>query len=249
MRDTRGIIIEDLCLIYPGSPRFAIKDLSLSIAQGAVFGLLGPNGAGKSSLIAMLCGLIRPTSGLIHFRDSGDLISPELVKGHLGFVPQEYAFYPELTAAQNLHYFGAMSNMSRARISLRQNELFTVLGLNDVRNKKVETFSGGMKRRLNLVIGIVHQPKFLFLDEPTVGVDVQSKEAIINYLKKIKDEGTTIVYTSHHLTEAQDICDHIAMLDHGVLVANGPTDELLSRHKSRNLQSLFIDLTGTAYRD
>jgi ABC-2 type transport system ATP-binding protein len=170
-------------------------------------------------------------------------------KSRIGFVPQEYAFYQELTPRQNLDYFGAMYNLSKDTLTQRREHLLEVLGLQKAADKKVGTFSGGMKRRVNLAIGIIHQPDILFLDEPTVGVDVQSRNAIIRYLQNINQTGTTIIYTSHHMAEAEEFCKHIALIDHGKLMAAGELDSLKKQHSVASLQSLFINLTGEAYRD
>ncbi|PWJ58515.1 ABC-2 type transport system ATP-binding protein [Dyadobacter jejuensis] len=244
-----GIELADICKLYPKSDTFSLKDLSLSIPQGIVYGLLGPNGAGKTTLISILCGIIPATTGSIRYFDQGQPISEIERRQVIGFVPQDFAFYEELTAKQNLDYFGAMYNIPAAYLGPRRDELLEVLGLSTVAHKAVSTFSGGMKRRLNLAIGIIHRPQYLFLDEPTVGVDVQSKEAIVRYLKTLKQGGATIIYTSHHLAEAEEICDRIALIDHGRLVVEGTTGGLLENHEAPNLQALFLQLTGAAFRD
>jgi ABC-2 type transport system ATP-binding protein len=170
-------------------------------------------------------------------------------KSRVGFVPQEYAFYQELTARQNLDYFGAMYNLSKSELHERREHLLDVLGLTKAADKKVGTYSGGMKRRINLAIGIIHQPAILFLDEPTVGVDVQSRNAIIRYLQQINETGTTIIYTSHHMAEAEEFCKHIALIDNGRVIAAGELLKLKTRNAVPSLQALFIKLTGEQYRD
>jgi ABC-2 type transport system ATP-binding protein len=234
---------------YKSAQENSLSDVSLNIETADIFGLLGPNGAGKTTLISILCGIIPPSSGEINFYQNGTLISDQQRKSVIGFVPQEYAFYQELTPRQNLDYFGAMYNLSKTELGTRRENLLDILGLTKFGDKKVGTFSGGMKRRVNLAIGIIHKPNILFLDEPTVGVDVQSRNAIIRYLRHINDAGTTIIYTSHHMSEAEEFCKHIALIDHGKVIANGEMGNLKAKHNVSSLQSLFINLTGEEYRD
>ena len=243
------IQIENITKRYRSAQEDSLSQVSLQINQADVFGLLGPNGAGKTTLISILCGIISPSQGYVHYYINGKEITEKQRRSQIGFVPQEYAFYQELTAKQNLEYFGAMYNISRQDLSLRTHELLTELGLGKVADKEVSTFSGGMKRRVNLAIGLIHKPAILFLDEPTVGVDVQSRNAIIKYLEKINSTGTTIVYTSHHMSEAEEFCNRIALIDHGRVVTEGELSDLLTENNATSLQSLFIKLTGEAYRD
>lgn len=249
MSELVSIAIESVSKQYKPGGEYRLKDVSLDIIQGDVFGLLGPNGAGKTTLISILCGLLQPTKGEVYYYNDGDEIPSRQLKSRIGFVPQEYAFYPELTPLQNLAYFGAMYNLSATQVKQRSNELLSVLGLLKVANESVSTFSGGMKRRVNLAIGIIHQPSILFLDEPTVGVDVQSKHAIIRFLEELNAQGTTIIYTSHHLTEAAEFCTRIALIDNGRVIASDRLPALLATHQHTDLQALFIALTGEEYRD
>ncbi|CAG4994866.1 Linearmycin resistance ATP-binding protein LnrL [Dyadobacter sp. CECT 9275] len=243
------IEISNISKRYKSSQEYSLRDVSLTINQSDVFGLLGPNGAGKTTLISILCGIIPPTSGEVKYFKDQYLISPEDRKRMIGFVPQEYAFYQELTPRQNLDYFGAMYDIPRHELRARREHLLNVLGLSKAADKKVETFSGGMKRRVNLAIGIIHEPSVLFLDEPTVGVDVQSKNAIIRYLTFLNESGTTIIYTSHHLSEAEEFCNRIALIDNGNVMADGEIADLMMQNETVNLQALFIKLTGEEYRD
>lgn len=229
---------------------FSLNKVSLNINEGQIFGLLGPNGAGKTTLISMLCGLIKPTSG--HFTIDGLDYQHHAskIKKIIGVVPQEYALYPTLTARENLHYFGSMYSLKGADLKDKVIEALDLLGLLKFADKQVQTFSGGMKRRVNLIAGILHNPKVLFLDEPTVGVDVHSKTAIIDYLKVLNQNGTTIIYTSHHLAEAEDFCTQIAILDQGQIYAqNTPSALIEATKEARNLEDVFISLTGKALRD
>lgn len=244
------IKIESLSKKYKDADQYSLNDVSLNINGGEIFGLLGPNGAGKTTLISMLCGLVKPTSG--HFTIDGLDYQhhSSKIKKIIGVVPQEYALYPTLTARENLHYFGSMYGLKGSDLKDKVIETLDLLGLLKFADKRVETFSGGMKRRVNLIAGILHKPKVLFLDEPTVGVDVQSKNAIIDYLKVLNENGTTIIYTSHHLAEAEDFCTNIAILDRGRIYAKGTPSTLInSVEEARNLEDVFISLTGKDLRD
>ncbi|EKT4509319.1 ABC transporter ATP-binding protein [Flavobacterium psychrophilum] len=229
---------------------YSLSDFTLSIYEGQIFGLLGPNGAGKTTLISMLCGLVKPTSGGFSIDDLTYAKNSSEIKKIIGVVPQEYALYPTLTARENLLYFGSMYSLKGNDLKEKVIESLDLLGLLKFADKRIETFSGGMKRRINLIAGILHNPKVLFLDEPTVGVDVQSKNAIIDYLKKLNKNGTTIIYTSHHLSEAQDFCTDIAIVDRGKIYAEGtPNNLIASTANARNLEDVFIALTGKELRD
>nr|WP_315223899.1 ABC transporter ATP-binding protein [uncultured Flavobacterium sp.] len=244
------IKIESLSKKYKNADLYSLNAISLEINEGQIFGLLGPNGAGKTTLISMLCGLVKPTSG--HFTIYGLNYAQNAlkIKKIIGVVPQEYALYPTLTARENLHYFGSMYGLKGSHLKDKVIETLDLLGLLKFADKRIETFSGGMKRRVNLIAGILHNPKILFLDEPTVGVDVQSKNAIIEYLKLLNQNGTTIIYTSHHLGEAEDFCTNIAILDRGKIYAQGtPSSLIASTEEARNLEDVFISLTGKEFRD
>ena len=244
------IQIQSLSKKYKEADAFSLNDLTLTINEGQIFGLLGPNGAGKTTLISMLCGLIKPTSGSFTINNLMYADNALEIKKNIGVVPQEYALYPTLTAKENLLYFGSMYGLKGKILHQKVNESLDFLGLLKFADKRVETFSGGMKRRVNLIAGILHNPKVLFLDEPTVGVDVQSKNAIIDYLKQLNNSGTTIIYTSHHLSEAQDFCTDIAIIDRGTIYAQGtPTDLISQTPNARNLEDVFIALTGKELRD
>ncbi len=244
-----GIAIDQVSYRYQNEVDQALKSVQLSVLPGDIFGLLGPNGAGKTTLMSIMVGILKPDGGSVSYYDGKRLPGRKEIREMIGYVPQDYAFYPELTPLQNLAYFGAMYNMSASRIRKRSGELLDVLGLSNVAGKKVSAFSGGMKRRVNLAIGILHGPRVIFLDEPTVGVDVQSKYAIVNFLKELNQSGVTIVYTSHHLAEAEELCNRIAMIDHGKVIAFDHISSLLKTNNSKDLQSLFLSLTGVSYRD
>lgn len=244
-----AVRIQNLGFTYPGQSNLCFSHLNLEVEAGARFGLFGPNGAGKTTLMNCMTGLLLFKEGRIELL--GNEVSPQNknIRKLFGFVPQDYAFYQELSPAENLEYFGALSGLTKKESDSRTDELLEVLGLMDVKNKPVERFSGGMKRRVNLAIGVIQHPKILFLDEPTVGVDVQTRQAIISYLKELNENGTTLIYTSHQLNEAEDLCNTIALIDQGKIIARNSLQELLDEHKQEGLEGLFINLTGKAYRD
>lgn len=244
------IQIDKLYKKYKNADFFSVEDLSLQIASGEIYGLLGPNGAGKTTLISMLCGLINPTSGTFSIDGLTFSKNSKEIKKFIGVVPQEYALYPTLTAHENLVYFGSMYGLRGEDLKKTIHILLERLGLLKFANQKIETFSGGMKRRINLIAGLMHQPKVLFLDEPTVGVDVQSRNVIIEFLKEINAAGTTIIYTSHHLVEAEDLCTKISIIDQGKIFASGTPDELVKQtFGARNLEDVFLAVTGKQLRD
>lgn len=244
------ITIQQLSKQYKGAEAYSVLDLDLSIAEGEIFGLLGPNGAGKTTLISMLCSLIKPTSGYFTIDGLTYKSNKNQLKKNIGIVPQEYALYNSLTAFENLMYFGSMYGLKGKELKTKIENALIELGLEKFSNKKIETFSGGMKRRVNLIASILHNPKVLFLDEPTVGVDVQSKNVIIQHLKELNSNGTTIIYTSHHLNEAEQFCSRVAIIDHGTIITQGKPSSLIKSHpNAHNLEDVFIALTGKALRD
>ena len=224
-------------------------DLSLEIEEGERFGLFGPNGAGKTTLMNLMTGLLSFKEGSIELLGHSIKTKDKNVNKLFGFVPQDLSFYPELTPAENLEFFGAWCCLTSNQIQKRSAELFEILHLTAVKNKPVHKFSGGMKRKVNLAIGVVHEPRVLFLDEPTVGVDVQTRREIIDYLRRLNERGTTLVYTSHQLNEAEALCNKIALIDEGKIIAFDSLDNLLAKYQQDDLESLFIHLTGKAYKD
>lgn len=242
--------IQKLSKKYKGADYFSVSNLDLDILKGEVFGVLGPNGAGKTTLISMLCSLIKPTSGTFTINNLDYTNNKKELKQLIGIVPQEYALYPSLTAYENLSYFGSMYGLQGKVLKESIHLYLEKMGLLEFANKKIEIFSGGMKRRINLIASVLHQPKILFLDEPTVGVDVQSKNVIIDHLKQLNKEGTTIVYTSHHLNEAEHFCSRVAIIDNGKIILKGTPKELISSNeKAHNLEDVFIRYTGKELRD
>ena len=224
----------------------AVDGVSLHAAQGEVIGLLGPNGAGKTTTIGMLAGLIAPDQGEV--RIAGQLIKGDTspVKRQLGLVPQELALFDELTAAANLDLFGALYGLSGNHLKKERQRVFELVGLTDRANDKTASFSGGMKRRLNLAAALMHDPQVILLDEPTVGVDPQSRNAIFDNLESLKAAGKTLLYTTHYMEEAARLCDRIAIVDHGKVVANDTLQGLLRLAPVANF--LVIDLANDAFQ-
>ena len=235
---------------YAGADYPAIDRLDLDIDGEGVFGVLGPNGAGKTTLISILTGLCAPTSGSYFILGSHHGVRGSALKRKIGIVPQEYALYPELTARENLNFFGSAYGMSANQIkeslALRMEEM----GLSEFADRKIKHFSGGMKRRVNLIAGLLHTPQILFLDEPTVGVDVQSRVAILKMIRTLSAAGMGIIYSSHHLDEAEELCDNVMILDHGRSLCSGsPRDLIAGKDGIDSLEGLFLSLTGNALRD
>jgi ABC-2 type transport system ATP-binding protein len=249
LRTSLAIDVENMGFRYPGNSDMSFSKLNLKIAKGERFGLFGPNGAGKTTLISLMTGLLSVNDG--HIKLFGQEVGRQnnQVNKLFGFVPQDFSFYQELSPVENLEFFGAWSGLNKQTIKKRTDDLLNILGLEEVRNKQVQKFSGGMKRRINLAIGVIHNPKILFLDEPTVGVDVQTRHAIINYLLDLNKNGTTLVYTSHQLSEAEGLCEQVALIDDGKIIAHDNLDKLLRDYKQDSLEHLFLNLTGKDYRN
>ncbi|MGH2461288.1 MAG: ABC transporter ATP-binding protein [Chloroflexota bacterium] len=235
--------------------RTAVDDLSFEIGRGEIFGLLGPNGAGKSTTVNLLSTYLAPDRGEITI-DGRSILAGLDVKRQIGVVPQEIALYDDLTALENLDFFARIYDLPRGERPARIREVLEQVGLADRAREPIRGFSGGMKRRLNLALGILHRPAFLMLDEPTVGVDPQSREKIFDIIHELQRAGTTLLYTTHYLEEAEQLCDRIAIMDGGRIVALGTLEELLRLRveeivttRPRGLEQLFIQLTGKRLRD
>ena len=243
-----AVAIHNLSFHYKGQDAL-INNLSLSIEEGERFGIFGPNGAGKTTLMNLITGLLKYQQGSVKILGYEVKNNRKEVNRLIGLVPQDFSFYEELSAEENMQFFGAWYGMEDSLIKKRTAELLAIMGLAQFSKKPVKTFSGGMKRRVNLAIGVMHQPKILFLDEPTVGVDVQSRNAIISFLKEINNTGTTLVYTSHQLAEAEDLCNTVALYDQGTIIVKDQLSNLLQQHGHNGLEGLFLELTGRSYRD
>ena len=218
------IRVEDLYRSY-GSLR-AVDGISFEVPEGELFGFLGPNGAGKTTTLSMISGLLRPDRGQVSIADIDVWQSPKQAKQLLGMVPQDIALYEELTARENLMFWGSLFHLSRSQLKTNMALWLDRVGLTDRANESVSKFSGGMKRRLNLAVGLVHNPKVVLLDEPTVGIDPQARKNILDIIREIAKEGTTILFTTHHLEEAEALCDRIAIMDHGRILETGSVEEL-----------------------
>ena len=205
----------------------AVDDVSFSVRRGECFGLLGPNGAGKTTILSMVASLLRPDSGTITVDGVDAAADPLRVRRLLGLVPQDLALYEDLTAAENLAFFGGLYGLRGAALGRRVKAALDVARLADRAADRVKTFSGGMKRRLNFAIGIVHEPRVILLDEPTVGVDPQSRNHLFDMAIELKGRGVTIVYTTHYMEEAERLCDRVGIVDRGRVVAVGTRDELV----------------------
>lgn len=223
----------------------AVNGVSLHATKGETIGLLGPNGAGKTTLIGMLAGLIEPDSGEV--RIAGETIQGDTspLKLQLGLVPQELALFEEMTASANLDLFGALYGLSGTRLNRERGRVLELVGLSDRAKDKCGTFSGGMKRRLNLAAALMHDPQVILLDEPTVGVDPQSRNAIFDNLESLKAAGKTLLYTTHYMEEAARLCDRIAIVDHGKVVADDTLSGLLRMAPVSNF--IVIDLVSDSF--
>src|SRR5215510_12883840 len=204
----------------------AVNGISFDIKEGEIFSLLGPNGAGKTTTISMLSTLYTPTSGDATIGGHSITKDPMAVKRLIGVVPQELALYEDLSARENLLFWGQMYGLSGKSLDSRVDEVLEQIGLTDKAKNKVKTYSGGMKRRVNIGVGLIHKPRLLFMDEPTVGIDPQSRRAILDTVKDLNRQGMTIFYTTHYMEEAQELSDRVGVIDHGELIALGTQKEL-----------------------
>ena len=213
-----------------GEKFFAVNDVNLDIRRGEIFSLLGPNGAGKTTTISMISGLLTPTRGDATIGGYSITKQPLEAKRLLGVVPQEIALYMQLSARQNLEFFGKMYGLGGAELKRRTDEVLDFIDLKDRQNDRVENFSGGMKRRVNIGIGLLHKPQLIYMDEPTVGIDPQNRRRILDTVERLRREmGMTVLYTSHLMEEVQEISDRVAIIDHGEVIANGTVGELIRK--------------------
>ncbi len=204
----------------------AVKNVSFTIEDGEIFSLLGPNGAGKTTTISILSTLFAPTSGGATIGGFSVTQDPMAVRKLIGVVPQDLALYEELSARENLSFWGQMYNLSGSALKMRIDEVLEQIGLVDKANQRVGTYSGGMKRRVNIGVGLLHKPRLLFMDEPTVGIDPQSRRSILDTVKSLNEQGMTVLYTTHYMEEAQELSDRVGIIDHGELIALGTQEEL-----------------------
>ncbi len=219
----------------------AVKGLSFTVEKGESFGLLGPNGAGKSTAINMITGLFPPTSGEIRLRDIDIVRRPKQAQKTIGVVPQEIALYQEMSAKENLKFWGRMYNLSGKKLEISVDGVLEMIGLTDRARDKVADFSGGMKRRVNIGAAILHQPELLIMDEPTVGIDPQSRNHILETVKRLNHEGMTIIYTSHYMEEVEYLCERVGIIDHGQVIAIGTLRDLRESIGDRSRIMIMLD--------
>ena len=223
----------------------ALKGISFDIKQGEFFGLLGPNGAGKTTTISIMSTILEPDEGDVMIAGFNLKDNPKKCKKIIGVVPQEIALYNDLSAYNNLIFWGGLYNIPQSDLKSRINETLKIFGLFDRRNDKVKTYSGGMKRRINIASALLHKPKIVFMDEPTVGIDPQSRNLIFEVIEKLHKEGMTIVYTTHYMEEAERFCDRIGIIDNGQIITQGTFEEL----KSSNLMKETIIVSSSNISD
>lgn len=209
--------------------REVVRGVTFSVNKGESFGLLGPNGAGKSTTISMICGLIASSSGDVTIGGVSIKQNPMEVKRKIGVVPQDIALYPTISARENLYFWGRMYGLSRGEAKKRTEEVLEIVGLQDRAKEKIENYSGGMKRRINIGAALMHKPELLIMDEPTVGIDPQSRNHILETVKKLNQEGMTVIYTSHYMEEVEYLCERIAIVDQGLVIASGTKADLCNR--------------------
>lgn len=227
----------------------AVEDLGLRISAGEIFGLLGPNGAGKSTTINISCGLLKPTRGKVLVGGFDVHSESAKVRTIIGVCPQEPAIFGTLTGRENVDLFGNLHGMPKGLLKQRENELLDRIGLSDAADRRAGKYSGGMSRRLSLVMALIQDPKIAFLDEPTTALDPQARHAIWEFIKELKDKGKTVVLTTHYIEEAEALCDRVGIIDHGNLIALDTPEQLIEQNGGKNLEDVFIGLTGRKIRE
>jgi len=223
----------------------AVDGISFSIKKGEIFGLLGPNGAGKTTIINILCGLIEQTEGEAFV--GGYCVKEELqdIKEIIGVCPQQAAIYPYLNAKENIEFFGKLHLMDKEEINRRSDRFLDLLGLSKAKGKKAKNYSGGMMRQLNLIVALISDPPILFLDEPTVGMDPRVRRKTWEFINSLKKTNKTVILTTHYIEEAEALCDRVAIIEYGKLIAIGSPRELIAKYKAEDLEDVFMKITGT----
>ncbi len=251
MQNNRAAIaVSALRKRYPGNGEDTLRGIELLIEETAFYGILGPNAAGKTTLISVLCGLLKYDSGSALVAGQEIANAGQQLRKHIGLVPQEIALYSKLTVRENILYFSRMHGIFGEKGKAIVDGLLDKLQLTPHAWKRIERCSGGIKRRANIAAGMVHSPQILILDEPTVGVDAQSRNLIFDYLRELNAEGTIIIYTTHYIDEAQALCTQVSILDDGKIVESGSPDELIAKHAGcADLGDVFLKITGKALRE
>jgi len=226
----------------------ALSNFSLSLHKGEVLGLLGPNGAGKTTLISILSGTVKDFTGTVSFKNQ-DLFSNRQLKNYIGIVPQDMAFYEDLSATDNLLFWGGLYEVSYPELKKRVHDILETVELSARAKEPISRFSGGMKRRLNIAIGLIHKPELLLLDEPTVGIDVQAKVNILDIIKNVGAAGTSVIFTTHQLAEVEQTCSRIAIMDKGVVLAQGTMDELIKIVGEKEIVDVDGDFTADRFSE
>lgn len=246
--NSNSIEVKDLKKYFIGKKRFndvkAVDGISFEVKKGELFGLLGPNGAGKTTTINMLCGLLKPTEGTAIVGGYDVRKNLNEIKELISVCPQEAAVFPFLTGIENIEYFGNLHLMSKEKINERAEKLLKLLGLFEASTRKAKAYSGGMKRQLNLIVALINEPNILFLDEATVGMDPRVRRKTWEFIGSIKDENRTIILTTHYIEEAEALCDRVAIIDYGKLVALDSPKKLMEEHDAKNLEEVFLKITG-----
>jgi ABC-2 type transport system ATP-binding protein len=241
-----AISIDNVMKNYNGAERPAVNGLSLKIQTGEIYGLLGPNGAGKSTTVMMICGLLLPDSGSIKVFDINPATNGSVARSKIGVATQEIALFPSLTAMENLNYLTRIYGHKPDKSKIEG--LIDRFGLKSKAHKQVTSYSGGMKRRLNLIASVLHDPELLILDEPTAGVDVQSRSMIVEYLQEMNKLGMTIIYSSHILEEAERLCHRVGIISEGKLLEEGTTQDLIKKFNADSLESVFLSVSGKSIK-
>lgn len=247
LKDNSGIVIKNLVKKFEDI--VAVDNLDLEIEQGELFALLGPNGAGKTTTIKILCGLLQPTSGSASIGGYNALKEVDKIRPLIGFCPQETATFNFLTGKENLELFGNLYGMSKEDLKANVDILLEKLFLMDHADRRVQKYSGGLMRRISLAMALVHDPEIAFLDEPTVAMDPQSRHAVWDFIRELKQQNKTIVLTTHYMEEAEELSDRVGIIDNGKLIELGAPEELNEKHETKNLEELFIKITGKGIRE
>lgn len=227
----------------------AVDDLTFTVAEGEIFGLLGPNGAGKSTTINILTGLLEPTSGSAKVGGFDIINEGKKVREIIGLCPQETSYFKYLTGRENIELFGNLHGMSKETLKNRTNMLIEKIGLIENADRKAGQYSGGMVRRVNLAMALIHDPEIAFLDEPTVAMDPQSRIATWDFIEELKKNGKTVILTTHYIEEAEALADRVGIIDHGKLIALDTPKGLMDKHGADDLEEVFIELTGRKIRE